>query len=502
MADSDALKFRVDLVGNMVQELVASGKAATTAEGGIQALTGAILQMTEAQNKPKEHGFFTFDLAQGAEMAIHLVETLAEKVFDLGKEIVNTVAQTQDLNLALKLTVGDDNVNGVKELIDSFGDTRFDDDRIKKAVLPLLEVGGGKDKGLLKDIITAGMDIAARTANPAALEETINAFTRVQTKREVSAKMLMAVGVNEKDFYTALGQTLGTSAKAAEAQVKAGKVQAETLQAEILGQIAKREGGSLGKATDQSVDTLGTTIERFKRIPEDIFKKLADSPGIALLQQRVDHFIDSLGGPAAERIVEKLGAGLDKLSEILLGNGQSVDKFIDGVVEGIPRAIKIFEDLVGIIEQVASALGIAEDKVKQGPKLYGKDFEVHRNSGIARLFGGAPTQNADGSVSMSLADRLFGSQVEFSKANDFIWRGGRAVEIDPKDDLIGAKRGGSMGLDDLGGSKSMGGSMSVTYAPVYQLPPGTPETAIQRADESNRVEFSRMLDEARARWGN
>jgi hypothetical protein len=165
MADSDALKFRVDLVGNMVQELVASGKAATTAEGGIQALTGAILQMTEARNEPKEHGFFTFDLAQGAEMAIHLVETLAEKVFDLGKEIVNTVAQTQDLNLALKLTVGDDNVNGVKELIDSFGDTRFDDDRIKKAVLPLLEVGGGKDKGLLKDIITAGMDIAARTAN-------------------------------------------------------------------------------------------------------------------------------------------------------------------------------------------------------------------------------------------------------------------------------------------------------------------------------------------------
>lgn len=502
MADSDALKFKVDLVGNMVAELVAGGKAANTAEGGVQALTGAILELTDAQKKPKEHGFFTFDLAQGAEMALHFVERLAEGVVDLGKEIVNTVAQTQDLNLALKLTAGPEAAKDLKDIADSFGDTRFDDDAIKKAILPLLEVGGGKDKALLKDIITAGMDVAARTANPAAFQEVVDAFTRVQTRREVNSRMLMAVGVNEKDFYTSLGQTLGTSAKAAEAQVKAGKVRAETLQAEILGQIAQREGGSLGRATDESVNTLGTTIERFKRIPEDIFKKLAESPGISLLQHRVDHFIESLNGPAAERIVEKLGAGLDKVSEILLGDGKSVDKFIDGVVTGIPKAISLFEKLVGIIDQVASALGIAQDKAKQGPQLYGRDFEIHRSSGLARLLGSTPTQNADGSVSMGIVDRLLGTKVEFAKANDFIWRGGQAIQIDPRDDVIGAKRGGSMGIEDLGGSTPrLGAMLQVTYSPVYQLPPGSAEEAIKRADESNRAELSRMLDEARARWG-
>lgn len=502
MADSDALKFKVDLVGNMVAELVAGGKAASTAEGGVQALTAAILQMTEAQKKP-DKGFFTFDLAHGAEMALHFVERLAEGVVDLGKEIVNTVAQTQDLNLALRLTAGPENAKAVSDLIDSFGDTRFDDDDVKKAILPFLDVGGGKDLGLLKDIITAGMDVAARTSNPAAMQEVIDVFTRVQTKREVNGKMLMALGVNEQDFFAALGQTLGTSAKNAEAQVKAGKVRAETLQAEILGQIAQREGGSLGRATDESVTTLGTTIERFKRIPEDIFKKLAESPGIALLQQRVDHFIESLGGPAAERIVEQLGHGLDRISEVLLGNGQSVDKFIDGVVEGIPKAIKLFENLVEIIGQVASALGIATDEVKDAPQLYGRDFTVNRSSGLARLLGGTPTQNPDGSVSLGLVDRMLGSQVQFAKANDFIWRGGQAIQIDPKDDVVGAKPGGSLGIQDLGGgTPRLGAMMQVTYAPVHNWPAGVTEQTAQRIDESNRAELSRMLDEARARWGN
>lgn len=498
MADSDALRFRVDLVGNMVSELVASGKAASTAEGNVQALTAAILGMTEAtkQNKP---GFFTFDLAKGAEMAIGFVETLAHKVYELGKEIVGTVAQTQDLNLALRLTAGPENVKAVGDLIDSFSDTRFDDDAIKKAILPLLEVGGGRDRGLLKDIITAGMDVAARTANPAAFNEVVDLFTRVQTRREVNAKMLMGVGVNEADFWTALGETLGTSAKQAEAQVKAGKVRAETLQAEILGQIAKREGGSLGRATDESVKTLGTTLERFKRIPEDLFKQLSESPGITLLQQRADHFIDTLTGPAGARIVEQLGGALDRVSGFLIGNGDAVDRFINAAVAGIPKVITFFENLAGIVQQLADLLGVTNREIRDTPQLYGRDFTVQRSNPLARLLGSAPTQNEDGSVSLGIVDRMLGSQVQFAKANDFIWRNGQAIQIDPKDDVVGAKRGGSMGLDDIGGSRTMGAMVNVTYSPTYQVSGGG-EEAVRRVDESGRVEFARVLDEALARW--
>ena len=61
---SDALKFKVDLVGNMVAELVAGGKAANTAEGGVQALTAAILeiarQMAELGIQPRNQVRFAW----------------------------------------------------------------------------------------------------------------------------------------------------------------------------------------------------------------------------------------------------------------------------------------------------------------------------------------------------------------------------------------------------------------------------------------------------------
>lgn len=208
MAADDVLKFKVDLVGNMVSELVAGGRAANTAEGNVQALTAAILQMTEASQKKQEHGFFTFDLAEGARLAVDVVKELARGVYDLGKEIVTTAAHAQDLNLGLRLTAGGPEAAKVfAGIADSYSDTRFDDDEIKKLILPALDIGLGKDNpALLQDIITAATDEAARTANDGKAAEVIDTFQRIHTKREVNAKMLMGLGINEADFYVSLAR--------------------------------------------------------------------------------------------------------------------------------------------------------------------------------------------------------------------------------------------------------------------------------------------------------
>jgi len=511
MAD-DALKFRVDLVGNMVQELVSGGKAATSAEGNVQLLTAAIMEMTEASKKKDSSSFFTFDLAEGASMAIGFIETLAGKVYDLGKEIVHAAAGAQDLRVAVAQTVGPENAAGIDALANSFGDTRFDDDEIKKMVLPLLNAGLGRDNpALLKDIVTAATDTAARLADPAATGAVLEAFQRVHTKREVSAKMLLGVGINEQDFYTSLGETLGVSAKRAEAQVKAGKVQAETLEAELLAAIAKREGGQLGRATDESAKTLGTTLARLEHLPENLFKQLADSPGLALLQQRVDHFIDTLSGPAGERVVMALGGALDRVSQYLLGNGDAVDRFIDGVVTGIPKVTKFFESLATVVNGLAEILGAVvdlmdetSDKAKTNPALQGRDFTVQRTNPLARLLGSTPTQAPDGSVQLGAVDRLLGSSVQFAspdmpKANDFIWRNGQAIEIDPRDTVVGSKPGGSLDTPSLGAMR--GGDFAPVYSPTYQISAGADEAMVRRLDSDSRADFARLIDEWRARQG-
>ncbi len=501
---SDALKFKVDLVGNMVAELVAGGKAANTAEGGVQALTAAILEMTEA-GKKKESSFFTFDLAKGADMAIGLIGTLAGKVYDLGREIVHAAAGAQDLRVALAQTAGADNVAGINSLADSFGDTRFDDDEIKRMILPLLNVGLGKgNPAILQDIVTAATDTAARLADPAATGAVLEAFQRIHTKREVSAKMLLGVGINEQDFYTSLGQTLGTSAKTAEAQVKAGKVRAETLEAELLAAIAKREGGSLGKATDESAKTLGTTLARLENLPENLFKQLADSPGLALLQDRVNNFIDTLSGPAGARIVESLGGALDKVSAYLLGNGDAADKFINAIIEGVPRMVKVLEGLWDILKYVVDTtkdLVDGWDRVKNVLARAGEGAVV--GAGVGSLGGGVgaiPGAAIGAVVGAIHASYENDANAAMPKANDFIWRGGKAVQIDPNDSIVGAKKGGSLGLDDIA-SGGRGGTFAPVYAPVYQISGGASEDAIRRVDEGSRVEFARLVDEWRAREG-
>jgi len=508
MAD-DALKFKVDLVGNMVQELVASGKAANAAEGNIQALTASILGLTEASKKKDDHGFFTFDLAEGAKMAVELVTRLAEAVYDLGKEIINVAAETQDLNVALRLTAGADNLEAVEAIAGKYRDTRFDDGDVKRMLLPLLDVGVGKDNpGLLQNIATAATDMAARYADPAKAAEVLDAFKRIHTKREVSSKMLLGVGVNEKDFYQSLGETLGRSAAQAEAAVKAGKVRADQLEAELLYQIAQREGGKLGTATDEAAKTLGTTLARLKNIPHNLFEELADSPGLARMQARVDRFIDSMSGEGGKRIVDSLGSAIDSISAKLLGDGDAADKFIATLVDGIPRVVKLFEDLATIISSIAVIIGPIADAIHSVAQADNRYERMKAQGGFvgavahvpfARMLLSDPDKPAQAPGALTTA--------RLGYANDFIWRNGQAIEISPDDNLVGFKKGGSLGLGDETnsyqrcGAAGGGVTFSPTYAPVYQLTPGTTEEQVRQADELNRVALARMLDEAQQRFG-
>jgi hypothetical protein len=506
MAEGDALKFRVDLVGNLVQELVAGGKAANVAEGNVQALTAAIMEMTEASKK-KEEGLFVFDLAEGSHMAIDLVKDLAERVYDLGKEIVLAAAHAQDLSLALRLNVGAEGAEQINAIAEKFKDTKFGPEFIKQKLLPLLEVGLGKDEpDLLNQIAVAASDVATRQNDPAAFGEVLDAFKRIHTRREVSARLLVGLGINEKDFYTDLGETLGRGAVDAEAQVKAGKVKAETLEAELLGEIAKRQGGKLGIATDESVKSLGTTLERIQRLPEDIFVQVADSPGLALAQERANKFIDTLTeGENGQRIVKALGDGLDHISVDLLGSEDAAKHFTQAIVDGIPHAI-------AVVEKLADALGIVVDLIE-------KNDVVHRairrgllygagGAAIGSILPGVGTLLGFGAAFVGGAIGGAGTADEeptpTKQAHDFLWRNGEAVQLDPADTVVGAKGAAGRGLVDV--MSSGGSSRSITLAPELhfhvQTSAGAPaEDLTQQLGEGMRAELSRFLDEAAVRFG-
>src|SRR5262249_29150556 len=173
-------------------------------------------------------------------------------------------ADTQDLDLAVKLDVGAVGVEGINKLAEGFESTsRFDAGDIRTAMLPLLEQGI-KDTRLLDDMATAATDIAARRKGGIAeVQGALDAFQKIALKGEVDNRALRSLAIGEADFFKDLGGLLGVTSKQAEELTKAGKVKSQTLLSVALHQIAEREGGALGRATIDAGNTLNGMWARF-----------------------------------------------------------------------------------------------------------------------------------------------------------------------------------------------------------------------------------------------
>jgi hypothetical protein len=287
--------------------------------------------------------FFTFDLAKGAELAVEAVVAVTKAVLDLGKEIIRTAAEAQDLNLAVRLDVGEKGAADVQALADSFAsNTRLDDDFVKESLLPLLEQGVGDTK-LLDDLVTASSDVAARRkSGQAGAQAALGAFQRIALKGEVDSRALRELAVGEAAFFEDLGSLLGVSSERAQKLAKAGKVKSETLLSVALNQVAQREGGALGIASLESGKTLGATLDRLGNLQGNLLKQLADSPGVKAVQSVLDNLIAVLTGPLGSAAVAQLGDVFGGLVTTIFGSLSGEDG-----LKRLERGLKVVLDAVG-----------------------------------------------------------------------------------------------------------------------------------------------------------
>lgn len=392
MADAAPLNFAINLGGDMDGKLVVInnqfGKVpgeAEKAKKGLE-LFGAEVGKVSKLNVgaggfginfeafTKGGSLFTFDLAQGISSAVGLVENLAGKFWDLGKSIVASAAKTEDLNLAIKLTVGD-GAGEINDLARSFGrTTAFSAGTVKQALLPLLDQGIENPK-LLDDLATAAADVATRqNTGEAGFTASLEALAKINLKGEVDAKTLRALSIKESDYYANLGDLIGHSAKEAEKLTKAGKVASETLLSVATHLIGVREGGSLGTAAAAGGKTLTATLNRLENLQGSLFGRLADNPGIKGLQTVLDNFIDVASGPVGDQLITTIGGafttifgdltgpdGLEKMREMVTHIGDKVGEFVTGfanawpdIVSGAKEAASVIGDIAGFVGDIAA----------------------------------------------------------------------------------------------------------------------------------------------------
>jgi hypothetical protein len=333
--------FKLDITGNMAGQLAPINRGLEAADHNLGKASVSAHRFDGAiEGVAKQSGILaTLDLISLFRGVADAIGFAITKVAELGKYIIQTVAHAQDLNLAVKLQLGDAGAANLQKIADSFSNTRFDDDAIKQALLPLANAGIRDDK-MLDDIATAAVDISTRfNTGQAGFEGATEALGKIATKREVDARSLMALGINEADFNKNLAQLLGTTTDNVKKQIAGGKIAAATLLSVALDEIQKKQGGALGIAALAGGKTLGATLQRLSDLPQNLFKQLEGTEALGSIQRAIDHVIDTLKGPGGTQLIASFGKALDKLFSP--GN---IDAFVKAIDKGISFLVGILTD--------------------------------------------------------------------------------------------------------------------------------------------------------------
>lgn len=261
-------------------------------------------------------GKLVFNLAEGIGAVANAARAAFSAVTDLGKSVIKTVAETQDINLAIKLNVGAENAGAIQKLADTFSaGTRFDDDVFKKLWLPLLNQGVSDTK-ILGDMTAAAVDFAMREGTGAAgLGPIMDAFQQLTRKGAVDERALKRLSISSADYYDALAEGTGLARDAVEAASKNGGVAGEDQLYTVLQLLAKRSGGALGLAGAEGRNTLGGTLERLENLPGNILKQLDGTEGMQRLHGVLESLVETMSGETGHQLASALASALEAMTK-------------------------------------------------------------------------------------------------------------------------------------------------------------------------------------------
>lgn len=536
-----SLEFQINLRGDFAQNLgKANEKLEKTSEhakhaahdvelfeGEVGKLSGGLLGLeVNLQALSKGGSLFTFDLAEGLREAYEVVEKIVDGIIDVGKEIVHVAGQTQDINLAVRLNVGDEGAEKIDELAETFKDkTRFSASQIKTALLPLLQQGLGKNVEQLGDLTAAATDYAARTnSGIAGVQTALESFGNIALRGQVNFRLLKQLKISEADFNNELGSLLHTDSKAAEKLMKEGKVGKDDLLTTALNLLAKQQGGVLGNASQDSAKTLGGTLERLSHVKENLFEGIAESPGMKAVQGFLDNLIETLEGKAGTELVAKISSlfetlfgdlsgpdGMQKVEDKVEAIAKRAGEFIDDFKGAWPDIKAGAEGVFSVIEGIGKTVAMIVDGWRQIFQLAKEVYEIgggvqkpaisHGNAGYA-AYEAERQRNVDlahANVSAVAGDleipKMAAGGVVTQPTLAIIGEAGPEAIVPLDGDL---RR--QMNETAFGGAAdaSSSGRSIVIGDIIFQLAGGQPSDQMQEAARQFRAELKRFLDEVPA----
>lgn len=275
---------------------------------------------TIEDTKRKTKDFFEFI---GAVAAFEILDKIADKFIDIGREALTAAAKAERMNFAIDAAAGGkEKGDQVRKFVgENAKFSEFSEGENESAYLRLKRFGVEDQKAGL--YMKAAEDLAAMAGpdeRKGVYDEALSAFTRMHARGKLDMRSAMRLGLGVEDFKQ-LPQFQGKSNKAISKAMQSGS--GNVTENDILGMIIKHTGEKgLGERAAQASQLLLTRWTKITELPERFYKRLAETTAITKLSNALGGMLDKLDpdSPLGKRIfggLESTFASLaDKIGEI------------------------------------------------------------------------------------------------------------------------------------------------------------------------------------------
>lgn len=276
----------------------------------------------------------------GAEKAVSLLAGGVKQAF-------GTAASEATQRISERNILGVEGGRSFRQDVDGFaGKTAFDDGEIRKMMMPARMAGISQPAS--KQMFATATDLGGNDAG--AVGGLMDEFKAIYTQRGVTKKQLKGilgdVGETIPDFYEQLGKKLKVSAKEAEKKAGSNAVDPQLIMNMITEAQNKRQGGEAGTGGKRHADSLEGQYKKLTELPDEFFKKFADSPGYQKAVDAAHSLLENLS-PDSEN-GQKIFAALEGRFQSLTGwmktafTPENIDKF----AASLAMAVNLVGDLV------------------------------------------------------------------------------------------------------------------------------------------------------------
>lgn len=390
--DTVAAKAADAVVDRLEKSLKSADTAAHKAGKSTEAsFKGIGKSIDETKGKVKE--FFEF---VGAVAAFEILEKIADKMAEIGKEAIKSAAHAERMNRVI------DSASGGKaegkenrEWLEKFSKTGEQSEAESEGAFVGLKRVGSTDRNA-KVAMLAAADIAAVSEDKhAAFNEAVSAFARLQRTGKVSNRTLAPLGLGEKDFK-ALPEYAKLSSKQLKKKMETGSVTSEDLQRLIMAHTGEKAIGDKGA---DNADLLETKMEKLSELPERFYKKLADTTAVKKLTSELDGILSKLDpdSPTGKKISTFLTGVFDEAAHLAAQLSEAIDGIDWGEMADTIKTdvMPVLREMVALIGPAMHAVDVTIKGLHEGARLLTDPLGVARDVATGKVTKSAHDQLAE-----------------------------------------------------------------------------------------------------------